>query len=280
MRLSGFAPILLILSSAVALFAADSAAGRRYLALGDSVSFGFITNAGFEYVNPENFIGFHDYVGQTLKLHTSNAACPGETSGSFLSSTAPDDGCRFYRSQVPLHVSHTSTQLDFAVSFLKSHPETRVVSIGLGANDVLLLRTQCADDPTCIALELPHVLFAVETNLVTILSNLRAAGFKGIIVVVNYYSVDYSDTNETAITTALNQTLAAASAQAGSVVADVFTAFQAAAGPAGGHTCNVGLLNASPQNEFACDIHPSQSGQKLIARTVEQTYLAAKENAQ
>jgi lysophospholipase L1-like esterase len=280
MRLSGFASILLILSSSVALFAADSAAGRPYLALGDSVTFGFITNAGFEYVNPENFIGFPDYVGQTLKLHTSNAACPGETSGSFLSPSAPDDGCRFYRSQVPLHVNYTSTQLGFAVSFLKSHPETRVVSIGLGANDVLLLRAQCADDPTCIALELPHVLFAVETNLVSILSNLRAAGFKGIIVVVNYYSVDYSNTNETVITAALNQTLAAASAQAGSVVADVFTAFQAVAGPASGHTCNVGLLNASPQNQFACDIHPSQSGQKLIARTVEQTYLAARENAQ
>ena len=155
-----------------------------------------------------------------------------------------------------------------------------MVSIGLGANDVLLLRTQCADDPTCIARELPQVLAAVETNLATILSDLRAADFKGIIVVVNYYSVDYSDTNETAITTALNQTLAAASAQARTVVSDVFTAFQAAAGPAGGHTCNVGLLTASPQNQFTCDIHPSQAGQKLIARTVEQTYLAARGNAQ
>ena len=180
MRLLGLASLLLILSSSVALFAADStAAGRPYLALGDSVSFGFITNAGFEYVNPENFIGFPDYVGQTLKLHTSNAACPGETSGSFLSSTAPDDGCHLYRSQVPLHVSYISTQLDFAVSFLKSYPETKLVSIGLGANDVLLLRTQCANDPACIALELPQVLAAVETNVATILSDLRAAGFKG-----------------------------------------------------------------------------------------------------
>ena len=74
--------------------------------------------------------------------------------------------------------------------------------------------------------------------------------------------------------------LAAASAQAGAVIADVFTAFQGIAGPAGGHTCNVGLLNVSPQDQFACDIHPSQSGQKLIARTVEQTYVAARENAQ
>jgi lysophospholipase L1-like esterase len=231
-------------------------------------------------VNPENFIGFPDYVGQAIRLQTSNVACPGEISASFLSSTAPDDGCRFYRSQVPLHVAYTSTQLQFAISFLKSHPETKLVSVGLGANDLLLLRSQCANDPTCIALGLPQVLAAVETNLLAIFSDLRAAGFKGIIVAVNYYSVDYSDVNETALTSALNQAVAAASAQAGLPVADVFTSFQAAAAHAGGHTCNVGLLNASPQNQFACDIHPSQSGQKLIARTVEQTYLAAKKNAQ
>jgi hypothetical protein len=42
----------------------------------------------------------------------------------------------------------------------------------------------------------------------------------------------------------------------------------------------VGLLNASTQNQFTCDIHPSQAGQKLIAQTVEQTYLAARGNAQ
>lgn len=279
MRLLRFACILLLASSA--LVAAEGATAPPYLALGDSVSFGFITNAGFEYVNPENFVGFPDYVGQALRLHTSNAACPGETSGSFLSSTAPDDGCRFYRSQVPLHVSYPSTQLDFAVSFLKSHPNTRLVSVGIGADDVLLLRAQCSNDPTCITLGLPQVLAAVEANLATILGDLRAAGFKGIIVVVNYYSVDYSDVNGTAITAALNQALAtAASAQTGTVVADVFTAFQAVSAPAGGHTCNVGLLNASAQDQFACDIHPSQSGQKLIARIVEQTFVAARENAQ
>lgn len=67
-----------------------------------------------------------------------------------------------------------------------------------------------------------------ETNLAVILGDLRVAGFKGIIVVVNYYSVDYSDANQTAITAALNQALAtAASGQAATVVADVFTAFQA-----------------------------------------------------
>jgi hypothetical protein len=33
----------------------------------------------------------------------------------------------------------------------------------------------------------------------------------------------------------------------------------------GGHACNVGLLNASPQNQLKCDIHLSHAGQKLIA---------------
>jgi lysophospholipase L1-like esterase len=279
MRLLQFASILLFASSA--LVAAEGGGEHLYLALGDSVSFGFITNAGFEYVNPENFVGYPDYVGRALKFHTNNAACPGETSGSFLSSTAPDDGCRVYRSQVPLHVSYSSTQLDFAVSFLRTHPNTKLVSVGIGADDVLLLQAQCADDPTCIALGLPHVLATVQTNLATILGDLRAAGFKGIMVVVNYYSVDYSDANQTAITAALNQALeTAAATQPATVVADVFTEFQGIAASAGGHTCNVGLLNASSQDQFMCDIHPSQSGQKLIARIIERTYIAARENAQ
>src|SRR5207249_2076870 len=128
---------------------------------------------------------------------------------------------------------------------------------------------------------LPQVVAEVTANLQEILSELRATGFRGIITVVNYYSVDYSDPIETGLTTALNQAIAAAaSAQTGTVVADVFAAFQSATAPVGGHTCNAGLLNASPQNQFTCDIHPRQSGQMLIARTVTQTFVAARENAQ
>lgn len=277
MRPSRFAPILFILSTATALLAASP--GRQYLALGDSVTFGFITQAGFEYVNPDNFVGFPNYVGLESKLNASNAACPGETTGSFLSSTAPDNGCRGFRAAAPLHVAYTSTQLDFALSFLQSHPATKLVTIGLGANDVFLLENACLGDLSCIEAGLQQVLEEVAVNLETILSDLRATGFKGIIVVVNYYSLDYADPNETAIVAALDQTLAAASAQPETVVANVFTAFQTAAGPAGGHTCNAGLLNALPQNQFVCDVHPSQSGQMLIARTVAQAFAAAREDA-
>ena len=148
--------LLLTLAGTTIAASAQAASGPRYLALGDSVSFGFITQAGFEYVNANNFIGFPTYAGQRAKLNFINAACPGETTGSFLSFAAPDDGCREFRTAgAQLHISYNSTQLDFALAFLKSHPQTRLVTVGLGANDLLLLRAACLGDPTCIATELP-----------------------------------------------------------------------------------------------------------------------------
>jgi len=275
MRLPSFVLVLIFAATAPAFAGTDAALGSSYLSLGDSVSFGFIANAGFEYVNPNNFVGFPNYIAQARKLNSNNAACPGETTGSFLSSTAPADGCRAFRAAAPLHVFYTSTQLDFAVSFLKSHPQTRLVTISLGADDIFLLLKQCHGNPRCIAAHLSQVLADVEFNLQTIVADLRATGFGVIIVVMNYYSVDYTDSNETSLTVALNQSIAAAAARAGAVVADVFTAFQTAAGAAGGHTCKAGLLNASSAHQFTCDVHPSQSGQALIARTVEQTLEAS-----
>jgi|SRR5215469_2763129 len=118
----------LVVNAASAAKPAEAQHGP-YLALGDSVSFGFITHAGFEYLNADNFIGFPKYIGQDLRFAVTNAACPGETTGSFLSSSGVDNGCRFYRSHAPLHARYTTAQLDFALAFLAGHPEARLVSI-------------------------------------------------------------------------------------------------------------------------------------------------------
>jgi len=261
---------LVLLSTVAGLYAEDGVPGRPYLALGDSITFGFIANAGYAYLDARNFIGFANYISQALPLTDVNASCPGETTGSFLSVAAPDNGCRFYRSLFPLHVTYSSTQADFAITFLKSHPEVKLVTIGLGANDVLLLEAQCANDPSCIASQLPQVLAGVKTNLATIVGDLRATSYKGTIVVMNYYSLDDTNPNVTAIFQELNQAIAAAATEADVPVADLFSAFQNAAVRADGHICHASLLNSLPQNQFVCDIHPSQSGQALIAYTIEQ----------
>jgi lysophospholipase L1-like esterase len=250
---------------------------RPYLALGDSVVFGFITQAGFEYGNPDNFVGYPDYVARSLRLAPTDASCPGEATGGFLSPTGADNGCRRFRQVAPLHVAYGATQLLFAEGFLDAHPHTRLVTIGLGANDVFLLQHQCANNPQCISAGLPDTLATIARNMETILFALRTTGFRGVLMVVNYYSLDYSDLAATGGTQLLNQAITAFAQANGAVVADVFTAFQAAASTAfaGGQTCKAGLLNASPQNQFLCDVHPSQSGQKLIGQTIADTFRAA-----
>ena len=40
-------------------------------------------------------------------------------------------------------------------------------------------------------------------------------------------------------------------------------------------TCKAGLLNTSRSNQLICDSDPSQSGQQLLAHTVQQAYAMA-----
>ena len=252
--------------------ASQAGAGHPYLALGDSVSFGYITQAGYEYRNPENFIGFPQYVGEALGMTPTNAACPGETTAGFSSATGADNGCRPFRASFPLHTRYGGTQLAFATAFLKAHPNTKLVTIQLGANDAFLLESQCKNDPMCIAAGLPALLTTVGNNMNRIYRTLEASHFHGRLVVVNYYSLDYGDAAATATIRLLNQAITSHAQADGAIVADAFTAFQQAAASAAGHTCAAGLLNASPADQFTCDVHPSQSGQELLAKAVENAF--------
>ena len=275
-RRAGQAMLLLCLAAGSTLTLADGNRGT-VLSLGDSVVFGYIAQDGPAYVNADNFIGYPEILGTALRLDASNPSCPGETTAGFLSLTGADNGCRLYRSRFPLHESYASTQLDYALAYLGANKrKTRLVTLSLGANDGFLLIAACNNDPACIQANLPAALQAIFANLNTILSNLRATGFKGVLMVVNYYSTDYSDPAGTALTQALNQTLAAAAAVHHAVVADAFTAFQQAAAVAGGKTCLAGLLNGNPADQQTCDVHPSITGQRLLAKTVQATFNAVR----
>lgn len=253
--------------------------GNSMLSLGDSVVFGYITRDSPAYVNPDNFLGYPEIVGDSLRLDSVNASCPGETAAGFLSLTAPDNGCRPFRTHFPLHESYGTTQLDYALAYLGANKrKTRLVTLSIGANDGFLLQAACGGDVNCIQANLPATLAQLYANVNTILSNLKATGFKGVLMVVNYYSLDYSDPVQTGFSLALNQVLANAAAANGAVVADAFGAFQKVAAAAGGKTCLTGLLNGDPQNQQvpACDVHPSLSGQRLLAKAVEAAYRGGK----
>jgi lysophospholipase L1-like esterase len=244
-------------------------AGSGYLALGDSVPFGFRESANLpipDYTNAANFVGYPEDIAAELSLRTTNAACPGETTSSLIDDTAPSNGCEnAYRAHFPLHVAYSGSQLDFAVHYLRRNRDTRLVSLMIGANDGFLCRATTADH--CVS-ELPSVLQTVGKNVRTILTAIRDhAGYRGQIVLVDYYSLDYSDPVQNASSQALNSTLAAAVQPFHVRIADAFGVFQRAAAQAGGKTCTAGLLTTLTTG--GCGVHPSVAGQELLAGTVE-----------
>lgn len=244
-----------------------------YLALGDSIAFGYNPDdAANDPTSPTAFVGYPEQIGSDALIKESNASCEGETSGSFLDVTARDNGCHAWRADGDyMHVQYTSadqSQLDFALWWLHTHPHPRVITLGIGANDLLLLQSDCNNDATCILPKLPGVLAGVAANVGAVLASLRGAGYLGQIVIVNYYATNYSDPLQLGAIPALNGTVDAVGAAFGARVADMFTVFAAVSG---GDPCAAGLLYRIQTGPDAgqCDKHPSAAGRALIAHTVE-----------
>src|SRR6516164_9891442 len=72
------------------------AANGTYLALGDSVAFGYVPPQAVpapNYLDQHSFVGYPELLAQRLDEHVANASCPGETTGSMLSTSAQSNGC-------------------------------------------------------------------------------------------------------------------------------------------------------------------------------------------
>lgn len=245
-----------------------TAPGRTYLALGDSVPFGFIGGAAGLYPDPDNFVGYPELVADDLRLRVVNASCPGETTAGFMDVSAQSNGCNNsfgsdvgYRDRFPLHVDYEGSQLDYALETLEDAPHVRLITLQLGANDGFL----CQRTGECATLAgVQAVAARVQSNLDVILSTLRdEGGYRGRIVVVTYYALDYLDPVGVAGTQILNQAITAAAVANGAVVADGFGAFQSRALEAGGSSVAAGLVHPN-------DVHPTAEGQRLLATAVVQ----------
>jgi len=275
----GFRVLVLSVAVALALAAvpasADDHQASTYLALGDSYAFAFnpIVFASGGASNPANFPGYTDAVAAALGLKLTNAACPGETSGSMISTANPDNGCQSYRAQFPLHASYTGAQLAFAVEYLRSHHHTDLVTLQIGGNDFLLLQSACSGNATCILNGLPGVEAQMTANLRAIYSAIRhRAHYHGTIVTVPYFAFNYNDPTNVFFTTALDDTVSNVAADFHARVADAFGAFFTASAnsPFLAHVpCFASLqvvLNPGPPP--ACDIHPSAAGHEVYAKAI------------
>lgn len=248
--------------------------GSDYLALGDSVSFGYRetdTRPAPDYSDASDFTGFPELVGDALHLHVANASCPGETSASLIDTSAATFGCERsatggdgYRTNSPLHVDYQGAQLAYGVRYLRTHRDTRLVTLMVGANDAFRCVAKTSDH--CIS-EFGATLMTVRKNVATILKSVRSkAHYAGRIVVVTYYAEDYHGI-AAAESTSLNAAVTQGARGYRVLVADGYAAFQRAARADNGDSCRAGLLTKLTSG--GCGVHPSEKGQRLLATAVE-----------
>jgi lysophospholipase L1-like esterase len=271
--------------SAAAKFAGSGhvTPGSRYLALGDSVSFGYQEAAVVpapDYTNAKNFVGFPERLGSILHLKVTNVSCPGETSASLIDVKAQSNGCENkvtpgsntpspggYRTQFPLHTKYSGSQLAEAIRFLNRHKDTQLVTLMIGANDFFACQVITADHCTAPA-EQAAVLKQIGANVKKILNGVRnTAHYRHQIAIVNYYSLDYSSAATNALSNALNQAVDTAAKPYNVRFADGFGELQKASTIFGGKTCIAGLLT-DLGTPGTCGVHPSYAGQTLLASAV------------
>jgi lysophospholipase L1-like esterase len=256
--------------------------GSGYLALGDSVTFGYEepgVKPAPNYKNAASFIAYPAMLGSELHLKVANSACPGETSASFLNVKAQSNGCENtlghpntgYRRSNPLHVKYSGSQMAYAVSYLHSHPGVRLVSLMVGANDLFLCQQTTKDG--CLGKgEFAAALAKVEANVKTILSTIRnKAHYGGQLIIVNYYALNYSSPLIRGESARLNAGVDSAAKPFKVRFADGFGIWRAATVHSGGDSCVAGLLTQLGAGK--CGVHPTYAGQALLAQAVEDATL-------
>jgi len=241
---------------------AQALSPHYYMALGDSLSFGYQPNLDFS-------AGFADDIFNDLHFvdvtGIVNYACAGETTTTMI-----QGGCvgRFAH-----HGSYTGPQLRAAVDFLKSannYGRVSPITLEIGSNDVLP-----AWDPTTCSItagvNVDDLLATMDTNLTqTILPQLldaldaRTNANNGDLHLLNYYN-PYAKVcpGSAPFVHELNDHLAADAAKFRIPVVDVYAAFGGDNAMAS-HICDYTWMCSSFH-----DVHPTNKGYAVIAQAVE-----------
>jgi lysophospholipase L1-like esterase len=190
--------------------ASASSVGNTYLALGDSLAYGYHA-AQFKseleskgYVEPSTFDqGYVNDFGAALKLANPKLqiiddGCPGETTETFIDGSGLPGYCAGGPTGTPfpyafLHHSYTpyTSQLADALAILKETPNVSPITLDIGANDVLqFLASKCGFPATftCSPAEVEAEFGHIAGNVYSILAQLHAAAPKAQIVLLGLYN--------------------------------------------------------------------------------------------
>jgi len=240
-----------------------------YLALGDSIYYGYQQPKVLAGLPPSAFdTGYVDDFEVRLRqiqpgITTVNYGCPGESTASFINGPCP-----WSAAGQQLHNPFTGSQLEAAVSFLRSHPgEVSPITITPWAQDIQdFALNVCHFDLTCIQKGAPGVIAQISTNLAFILGQLRAVAPDAETIVTGAWDViGFSDfAFADPLIEALNVSLASAATAARAQFANPFPVFN----PQGDPKLETHTICTLTQLCTVGDGHPSDAGYLALANVV------------
>lgn len=239
---------------------AQALSPHYYMALGDSLSFGYQPNLDFS-------AGFADDIFNDLRganvTGVVNYACPGEATETMINGGCP--------AKIAHHGSYTGAQLQAAIDFLSNQRHQGHVSpitLEIGVNDVV----NDYNPATCTASPNANAdLATMDANLTgVILPGLvkalgTPAGADGDLHMLNYYN-PYAKVcaNSPTFLHLLNAHLQADAAQFRIPIVDIYSAFGGDNATAS-HVCDY-TWYCDPRFH---DFHPTNKGYRVIANAVE-----------
>jgi lysophospholipase L1-like esterase len=264
------------MAAAVALALPASAASARvqrpvyqspqsyYLALGDSIAYGFqptkkpgMRASAFE-------TGYVDVFAARLRklapnIQVVNYGCPGASTMTFSRGGCPAEADGF-----KLHDVFRGSQLQAAQSFLRSHPgQVSPITLTLWGNDWFpLLLDRCKGNAACVRKRGPDAIASIGSRLTSILHRLRAAAPTAEIIVTGAWNVDPDQLQQLReLYRSLDASIARAASASGARVAKTLPVFN----PGGSLRTQRARLCALT---FICsrrDPHPTDAGYRALA---------------
>ena len=167
--------------------------GSYYLALGDSMTYGFQPTKAKPGAAAAAFhTGYVDVFAARLRKLSAgilvvNYGCPGESTVTFSRG-----GCPAFADRVKLHDVFRGSQLKAALSFLRAHPgDVSPITLTLYGNDWLpILLDTCKGDAACARKHASGATASFGSRLATILDRLRAAAPTADIIVTGAWNPD------------------------------------------------------------------------------------------
>lgn len=260
--------------------------GSYYLALGDSLGYGYVNDKTPLDPNCKTptAVGYVCWFYRYLKtlnpnIQLVNLSVPGADS-CVLDYGYPGPSSQCTNKPTPGNIP---SPLDAAVQFLKAHPgQVSPITLDIGGDDLLPLLPKGVQDPSGTAALLPAIFKSYQSNLDLALSTLRANDPNGQIILLTQYNPiggipasslapGFADLATNSISS-LNKIMLAEAAKYKVLVADVATAFQNFRSGAASLT-EVPLT--LPGGLAAINIHPTPEGYSIMGQVVITTYASA-----